>query len=384
MFFGFVAKYYVSERKEGTVRHPATTWLLVVALAGAACGGSTETAASTVSSSSAPTRAAPPPPTAPNVTTTVTTAATTTTIAPSPVTWTPLADGPVHEDRRRYGNPGVIIVEDGTWHMFANAFDVWPGEVVVRHLTSTDGLTWEEATPVLLSFKDSPIQAIAAMALGGFHAPDGTWSLYFHTFDGNDRPGVIGRATAIDPDGPWTIDPDPVLTPGEPGTWDEFRVIRPSVVVVGDEVWMYYAGFDESGRAAIGLAISTDGGSTWTKWDDPATTEPRLAAGDPILQGVEAWEAELLERPEVVIFDDRFVMLYQGGTGGPLGVATSADGHNWTRPFDGPVFRPQVEAPSSFYQGELVAGPDGLVFYLEAGSGGGTDLYGWSLELPGA
>jgi len=74
----------------------------------------------------------------------------------------------------------------------------------------------------------------------------------------------------------WTVEPEPVLTRGAPGSWDDAGVWAPSVHHNGD----YYLLAYESGRfgcaTAIGLAVSRDG-RTWLRHRD-----------NPVLQGEDA------------------------------------------------------------------------------------------------
>lgn len=344
--------------------------LLVTAAAcgGAAGSGAESTPATTAASTTSTTPATTEAPTTVVTTATTLASTTTSTLPASPVAFSPLADGGVLvEATQRYNNPGVVLVQDGTWHMFSNDFRSWPGIVKVRHYTSSDGVAWEEATGTVFTSERSPF-GTPQITLGGFVADDGTWTLYFHTFAGSSRPAMIGRATAPAPEGPWTVHEEPVLRPGEEGAWDDLRVTRPSVVEVGDELLMYYAGEGVDGTTGVGLARSADG-VEWTKHPEPVL----VPAG---------WE-DHLERPDVVVTDDGFVMIYRGSVGGPMGLATSADGIEWTRVSDQPVFVEGREVEDSFWQGELTWTPaDGLRFYLEAGGGRHTNVYGWSFSLP--
>jgi hypothetical protein len=69
----------------------------------------------------------------------------------------------------------------------------------------------------------------------------------------------------------WNIDPQPVVRPGPPGSWDDLRIETPAVVKAGGIYHMYYSGMDEQGakvaNGSLGHATSPDG-IHWTK--DPA------------------------------------------------------------------------------------------------------------------
>ena len=52
---------------------------------------------------------------------------------------------------------------------------------------------------------------------------------------------------------------NPVLTAGEPGSWDELFVILPRVVKHDSLFYLFYSGSNNSGKTGIGLATSEDG-----------------------------------------------------------------------------------------------------------------------------
>src|SRR5678815_3989396 len=102
-----------------------------------------------------------------------------------------------------------------------------------------------------------------------------------HTWDTNAFPSssVIGRSTQCVA-GPaltdWMPDSEPLLKPGADGDWDDKQVLAPHVLHTDDGYIMYYGGVDTSGVQMIGMATSTNR-VTWTKYDDPATTETPFA-----------------------------------------------------------------------------------------------------------
>jgi predicted GH43/DUF377 family glycosyl hydrolase len=190
-----------------------------------------------------------------------------------------------------YINPGAVIEVDRALHMFPNLFSTWPGRVEVPHLTSDDGVTWTaDASAPVLSSDDVPLANPGIDVSTGFVTEDGTWVLIFETVS-TSTPWVIGRASAPTPQGPWTIDAEPIVTPGASGSWDAGGVQWPSVVRTGDGWSMYFAGFDapQGGTGAIGLATSTDG-VTWVKRDMPAIERD----GFPV--SGRSWDAALLYR----------------------------------------------------------------------------------------
>jgi hypothetical protein len=94
---------------------------------------------------------------------------------------------------------------------------------------------------------------------------------------------------------------------------------------------MYYTGQDENGKIALGLAVSRDG-REWQKH----RANPILTAGSP-----GAWDCVWVGYPRVVLDGSTYYMWYAGydGTYTSTGLATSADGVNWTKHTQNPVVR---------------------------------------------
>ncbi len=129
------------------------------------------------------------------------------------------------------------------------------------------------------------------------------------------------------------VAPRPALDLGETGTFDEFGVMPSSVLRVGSAIHMYYTGWTRKASVpfttAIGLAISHDGGDSFTR-----------AGPGPVLN-IGLTEPFLVNSPIVRILEGRWHMWYVtgdrwiDGARGPEIVcrhahATSADGLTWT------------------------------------------------------
>ena len=52
---------------------------------------------------------------------------------------------------------------------------------------------------------------------------------------------------------------NPILVPGEPGSWDDLYVITANVVEDKDTIYLFYLGYSQAGSRALGVATSTDG-----------------------------------------------------------------------------------------------------------------------------
>jgi predicted GH43/DUF377 family glycosyl hydrolase len=349
------------------IRLPVTALSVAAALVLAACGGAQQNAQSAASSPSGDvsmSEAASPTP------------------APASVAFA-LADGEEPVVTREltgidenYINPGAVIDDGETLHMFANVFTGWPGHVSMPHLTSSDGATWTLAAPdPVLTSDDFPLANPGADISTGFIADDGTWVLIYETV-AIGEPWVLGRATAPGPDGPWTIDPDPILEVGAEGSWDAAGHSWPSVVRTDDGYQMFFTGFDASrtsgGVGVIGLATSTDG-VTWTKRDEP------------VLSGDADWEDGSLDRPRVAVTPDGLVMVYAGRDLTDRGVAWSQDGIRWERDGEAPAITvDDLVVATHCWDAALIYRDGTLTYYLEIGGTGssGTQVYRLTAELP--
>jgi hypothetical protein len=171
--------------------------------------------------------------------------------------------------------------------------------------------------------------------------------------------GIVGIGYATSSNGvAWTKYPNPVLMPGQKGSWDDAQVGLGSVVWNGTMFLMWYmgGGFVNFQDGAFGLATSPDG-ITWTKY-----------SGNPILLPSDVGQ-RLLATPDVELsvlnhymmwYTDRSTSDPQSSSTLSISDASSWDGKAWTT-FPSPAIIPSTEAdawdslsvysPSVFYDG---------------------------------
>lgn len=273
----------------------------------------------------------------------------------------------------RYTDPGAVIVHDDVVYVFRNGFRGWPAPVGVALSTSSDGVTFSDSPDPLFDFSDLDYVGVAALASSVLVDSDGTWVMYFYSWDDftwPKAPSVIGRATAPAATGPWTADPAPVLLPGAPGSWDDLAVRSPSVVVDESGTWhMWFAGAG-SVSAAIGHAVSSDGIS-WSKDADP------VMVGEP-----DQWDQPFVHQPRVTVGPDGFVMAYAGvstvtdssAVVQEHGVAVSTDGVTWRRS-TAPALTASDAGGANIWWTALTWGADRYWWFLEVGVGGETNIH---------
>lgn len=357
----------------------------------------------TLTPTTVPPTTVPPTTPAPDTTTIApTTSSAPTTAAPAP----PLSSGPAFaffNGANPVTEPGAVAFDGGLWHMFYRSV-TWPDiagngnglNAAIGYATSEDGRSWIDAG-IITTVADTGLDYVDAfgMSLGSaLVQADGTWVVYFHTYQPGGElfsGGVIGRMTAPAPTGPWTVDPAPVLTPGPAEAWDADAVAYPSVLEVGDELWMYYDGhagdLEGVGDRSIGLATSPDG-VVWTKHNNVETDSTAFAQSDPILTTTpDEWDQARLLNATVVTTSEGFVMAYltNSVTHVKVGLAFSDDGITWAKGSANPVYD---GAQAGFlYAGvaSFIDNGDGYVLIADLsddnpGVGSATQVFTWFHE----
>jgi len=267
-------------------------------------------------------------------------------------------------------DPGAVVHHEGRFHMFYDGVPSFPPLLSVGYAVSEDGLTFTRisADPVF-TLDDVPWDPKPGnIRANSVLVEEGTWILYFTASEGlGSLAGVVGRATAASPSGPWTVDAEPVLEPGDSSAWDSGAIGHVEVVRSGDGYVMYY-----SAGLGIGMAASADG-IRWEKYDDPATEREVYAAGDPVMNKPGAEDPNVQPTPWgwAMVYRYRFSLHY----------AESEDGLHWT---DAPA-NPIVTLPDKGIYFSGLSVHDGAAFlYFEAGDPGATSVYAatWRLTAP--
>lgn len=213
----------------------------------------------------------------------------------------------------------------GHWHLFADFIDekrgaahTWNAEV--RYYHSDNGGKWQwaqtpmprgewtgdPATSALDCFSTaSPAVVVSGDTLLVFYAgrggvdPEAKPSILAAPGEpGHLRSTIMLATCRVDADGSPAesfVHRGPVVEPGE--GWDAMRVDQPTAVVVGDEVHLFYTGYDDArdlARRKLGYATAKLADLAFTKHPEPVLAVP--GGG---------------ETPRVFAFENEFHLFYQ-------------------------------------------------------------------------
>jgi len=288
---------------------------------------------------------------------------------------------PVFEATRLEGRsavlPGAFAIVNGGYHAFLVGFGAERGDQRPYYATSPDGVGWTVAEADPLAQLGLELYPPGPIPYSALVETDGGWVMYlWGVTDPSGFRSSIWRATAADPAGPWTADPEPVLR-GDADGWDSLGVDSPSVVRTADGYLMAFVGADLADRntAHIGVATSTDG-VTWTKHEGPVIS-PGLC-GD--------FDDRSVTQPRLFASGGGYALLYSGNgltrNDAAIGVATSADGVAWTCAGTSPLLdRPDVPGSDGIHTIALAEGPDGPRLLIESLIGGNGSSELWLADL---
>lgn len=282
---------------------------------------------------------------------------------------------------------------DGAIVLFVVWFGGAEGDVQITVSRSEDGVAWDVGREPITGTLALGVPAPGPIPTAVRQLDDGTWVLYGWAAD-DERGSSLSswRATAPEPEGPWTLDATRILGSGVAGAWDSFMAVAGSAQRVGDEWLMWYEGEGpgDEVRGEIGLATSADG-ITWRKHDDPATTDLARATSDPVMTlGIcGAGTAQAVEQPQVERGPDGLVAVFGGFGAGreqmDLYGAVSTDGRSWQCGSGGPLLRtediPNSEGIHTIASVPLADGRMGVI--IESLAGEQSELWWATVEVAG-
>jgi predicted GH43/DUF377 family glycosyl hydrolase len=195
---------------------------------------------------------------------------------------------------------------------------------------------WQRSGLIFEAAGKRPWMASHACTPTAFLLNDETIRILFapRNEDGQSIPSYVD-VSAVDPTRVLAVGEAPIMPLGETGTFDDGGIMPCCVVENGDELWLYYVGWNASVsvpyRNAIGLAVSRDRGRTFERMFpgaivDRSRTEPYFTASPWVYHQGETWH---------MLYTSTIRFLKVGGRQEPIYVimkATSNDGIEWDRP----------------------------------------------------
>lgn len=221
-------------------------------------------------------------------------------------------------------------------------------------------LSWEgNAIPVLEAGPDGTWDQSGVIGPEVLHT--GTQYLMYYT-GVSETTYQIGFATSYS-GLTWEKYPgNPVLSVGNPGSWDDKKVWAPAVIH-RSSIWeMWYVGYNDVTGSQIGYASSQDG-LNWVKyWDNPVFS-PGL---------FHEWESSGLLSPFITFEDGIYHMWYSNDPNGYIGYAISSDGIHWERYPDNPLIQPtggdEENCSPTYYVSPTILHLDEYHMWYQAGA----------------
>jgi len=192
----------------------------------------------------------------------------------------------------------------------------------VGYAVSTDGTNWTNpySYPILTHGEPGSWDAIA-ISPGAIIKEESGYKMYYVGWSYPYDHWHIGLAVSEDGIN-WEKYPEPVLY----GTTDwEYRIAPSSVIKIDSIYYLYYFG-NGTGNTKIGVATSFNG-INWTRF-----------TGNPILEATQTWEGYGIYEPSVILDEGIYKMIYVNQSSNAFGMATSTDGINWTKNNANPFF----------------------------------------------
>ncbi|MFT3786296.1 MAG: family 43 glycosylhydrolase [Tepidisphaeraceae bacterium] len=220
-------------------------------------------------------------------------------------------------------DPSVVRFNDRYLMYFSippRAGDTKWGQAVAE---STDLVDWKTVAEIAPQGEHEA----KGLCAGGARVIDGRVHLFYQTY-GNGKLDTICHATSTDGLHFERAKTNPIFRPA--GDWTCGRAIDAEAVVVGDELFCYWATRDLDFKIQM-LGVHS------AKLTDLSTWRQRC--GRSILRPELPWERDCIEAPTVIRRGDTFVMFYAGGYNNApqqIGVAFSQDGLKWERMSDRP------------------------------------------------
>lgn len=217
----------------------------------------------------------------------------------------------------------VVLFDEGVYKMwYFGADHLGSGTGNVLYAISNDGLNWNRysGNPVMVPGNYGTWDSYNVQPCAVIK-DNGLFKMYYTGYSDVYSTWSIGLATSSDGIN-WEKHPNPILVPSS--NW-EFQLVGSSVVKLNSSYYLYYTGRNMP-YYSVGVAVSTDG-INFTKYP-----------GNPILTNSQGWEVDGVLDANVILDNGSLKMVFMNSTATGFGLATSSDGLNWTKANNNPFF----------------------------------------------
>lgn len=249
---------------------------------------------------------------------------------PSSFNWTDYHSNPIltssgsYYDYNGIAQP-VVIYHEGHYKLWYHGLGMYGGgEAYIFYAESEDGVNWTRYTNPVLFPGNTGTWDSQHVSPGAIILENGLYKMFYCGFSNEYDNWNVGLATSYDGIN-WEKYPQPVLS-GSNG-W-EYQIVVSSVVKKEGVYYLYYTGRNLPSYQ-IGVATSTDG-INWTKYE-----------GNPILVNDVPWESNGVLDASVLNINGTLHMVYMNSNASGFGSATSFDGLNWNKTLENPFFTNQ-------------------------------------------
>ena len=276
------------------------------------------------------------------------------------------------------GEAETTILEDETIDVYITLVPMGSGTGKINIYLDWGNKWSDYAGNPIYTYNDSPDYPLAITQPKVLY-DNGVYKMWYLNLY-NSAKSNIWYAESNDGIGWHSVQNEPVLVPGDSGSWDDYSVAPGFVLKEGNLFKMYYNGFhDQYGKWNIGFAVSSDG-INWEKNSGPVlvASDEEYQIGvssvvnvnqlyfmyytvrhtpyyhiclatssdgihwnkynnNPILSVTKDWEGTEIYNPSVIYDEGKFQMVYMNYDANSFGFAFSADGKNWTKDSD-PIF----------------------------------------------
>ncbi len=248
---------------------------------------------------------------------------------PANTNWIDYQNNPIFRvNQIPYSTLGVsqaqVMYDENKYKMwFMNLY--YSGYGDISYAESTDGFSWEIASPnPVLTAGEPGTWDSYTVGMGYVYKEDGIYNLYYVGCDDHPLYGMrqIGLATSSDGIN-WVKNPNPVLL----ANYSEYFLGVHGIIKNNGIYYMYYDSAPANNYVfVINIATSTDG-INWTRYPN-----------NPIISPDQYWEGNSVRYPSIIEENNSYKMVYGNGAQNAIGIAYSTDGINWNKDQENPVF----------------------------------------------